>query len=99
MPKENLDGSARRGSSRRAGTMGAGLGSRSRDYRRNLLKTPHHGVHSITSSEGCNAGHTTNFRGCALGERRIDVLEFLTSTRAIGADPIRLLKALMRRAV
>jgi transcriptional regulator with XRE-family HTH domain len=33
------------------------------------------------------------------GERRIDVLEFLTITRAIGADPIRLLKALMRRSV
>jgi transcriptional regulator with XRE-family HTH domain len=31
------------------------------------------------------------------GERRIDVLEFLTITRAIGAEPIRLLKALMRR--
>ena len=33
------------------------------------------------------------------GERRIDVLEFLAITRAIGADPIRLLKALMRRSV
>jgi transcriptional regulator with XRE-family HTH domain len=32
------------------------------------------------------------------GERRIDVLEFLTISRAIGADPIRLLKALMRRS-
>jgi transcriptional regulator with XRE-family HTH domain len=32
------------------------------------------------------------------GERRIDVLEFLTITRAIGADPVRLLKALMRRS-
>jgi transcriptional regulator with XRE-family HTH domain len=31
------------------------------------------------------------------GERRIDVLEFLTIARAIGADPARLLKALMRR--
>ena len=33
------------------------------------------------------------------GERRIDVLEFLTITQAIGADPIRLLRALMRRSV
>lgn len=33
------------------------------------------------------------------GERRIDVLEFLTITRAIGADPVRLLKALMDRTV
>jgi transcriptional regulator with XRE-family HTH domain len=33
------------------------------------------------------------------GERRIDVLEFLTITRAIGVDPIRILKALMRRSV
>jgi transcriptional regulator with XRE-family HTH domain len=33
------------------------------------------------------------------GERRIDVIEFLTITRAIGADPIGLLKALMRRSV
>jgi transcriptional regulator with XRE-family HTH domain len=32
------------------------------------------------------------------GERRIDVVEFLTITRAIGADPVRLLKALMRRS-
>jgi transcriptional regulator with XRE-family HTH domain len=33
------------------------------------------------------------------GERRIDVLEFLAITQAIGADPIHLLKALMRRSV
>jgi transcriptional regulator with XRE-family HTH domain len=33
------------------------------------------------------------------GERRIDVLEFLTITRAIGADPVRLLKTLMRGPV
>ena len=33
------------------------------------------------------------------GERRIDVLEFLSITHAIGADPVRLLKALMRRSV
>jgi transcriptional regulator with XRE-family HTH domain len=31
------------------------------------------------------------------GERRIDVIEFLTITRAIGADPVRLLKALIAR--
>jgi transcriptional regulator with XRE-family HTH domain len=31
------------------------------------------------------------------GERRIDVLEFLIITRAIGTDPARLLQALMRR--
>ncbi len=31
------------------------------------------------------------------GERRIDVLEFLTISRAIGADPVRLLKALIGR--
>jgi transcriptional regulator with XRE-family HTH domain len=33
------------------------------------------------------------------GERRIDVLEFLAIAQAIGADPIHLLKALMRRSV
>jgi transcriptional regulator with XRE-family HTH domain len=31
------------------------------------------------------------------GERRLDVLEFLTITRAIGGDPARLLKTLIRR--
>jgi transcriptional regulator with XRE-family HTH domain len=31
------------------------------------------------------------------GERRIDVIEFVTIARAIGTDPIRLLKALLRR--
>jgi transcriptional regulator with XRE-family HTH domain len=31
------------------------------------------------------------------GERRIDVLEFLTIARAVGAEPTRLLKALIRR--
>ena len=31
------------------------------------------------------------------GERRIDVVEFLTIARAIGADPLRILRALMRR--
>jgi transcriptional regulator with XRE-family HTH domain len=32
------------------------------------------------------------------GERRIDVVEFIEITRAIGADPIKLLKALAYRA-
>lgn len=32
------------------------------------------------------------------GERRIDVVEFLAITRAIGADPIRILKALQKRS-
>ena len=31
------------------------------------------------------------------GERRIDVVEFVTIARAIGHDPVRLLKALLRR--
>jgi transcriptional regulator with XRE-family HTH domain len=31
------------------------------------------------------------------GERRVDVVEFLTIARAIGADPLRILRALMRR--
>lgn len=31
------------------------------------------------------------------GERRLDVLEFLAVTAAIGADPIRLIRALMRQ--
>jgi transcriptional regulator with XRE-family HTH domain len=31
------------------------------------------------------------------GERRIDVVEFLTIARALGADPLRILRALMRR--
>ena len=31
------------------------------------------------------------------GERRIDVVEFLAIAQAIGADPIRILRALMRR--
>jgi transcriptional regulator with XRE-family HTH domain len=31
------------------------------------------------------------------GERRIDVIEFLKISRAIGVDPIRLLKMLIRR--
>lgn len=30
------------------------------------------------------------------GERRIDVVEFLAIAQAIGADPIRILRALMR---
>jgi len=32
------------------------------------------------------------------GERRIDVVEFLKISRAIGIDPVRILKALIRRA-
>ena len=31
------------------------------------------------------------------GERRLDVVEFLWIARAIGADPVRILRALMRR--
>ena len=31
------------------------------------------------------------------GERRIDVVEFLAITRAMGADPIRILRDLMRK--
>jgi transcriptional regulator with XRE-family HTH domain len=31
------------------------------------------------------------------GERRLDVIEFLWIARAIGTDPIRILRALMRR--
>jgi transcriptional regulator with XRE-family HTH domain len=31
------------------------------------------------------------------GERRLDVVEFLTIARAIGADPLRLLKPLLRQ--
>lgn len=31
------------------------------------------------------------------GERRIDVVEFITIMRVIGADPVRLLRALLRR--
>ena len=31
------------------------------------------------------------------GERRIDVIEFLAITRAIGADPINLLRSVMRK--
>jgi len=30
------------------------------------------------------------------GERRLDVVEFLAVTRAIGADPLRILRALMQ---
>jgi len=30
------------------------------------------------------------------GERRVDVLEFVTICRAIGADPLKLLKALLK---
>jgi len=30
------------------------------------------------------------------GERRLDVVEFVTICRAIGADPVRLLKALIK---
>lgn len=30
------------------------------------------------------------------GERRIDVVEFVAITRAIGADPVRVLRALMK---
>jgi transcriptional regulator with XRE-family HTH domain len=33
------------------------------------------------------------------GERRVDVLEFLAIARAIGEDPVMLLKALIRLAV
>jgi ribosome-binding protein aMBF1 (putative translation factor) len=32
------------------------------------------------------------------GERRLDVVEFLAVTRAIGADPVRILNALRKRA-
>jgi transcriptional regulator with XRE-family HTH domain len=31
------------------------------------------------------------------GERRIDVVEFLAIVRAMGADPVHLIRALMRR--
>ena len=31
------------------------------------------------------------------GERRVDVVEFITIAQAIGADPVRLLGALLRR--
>ena len=31
------------------------------------------------------------------GERRLDVVEFLGITRAIGADPVRVLRALMKK--
>jgi transcriptional regulator with XRE-family HTH domain len=31
------------------------------------------------------------------GERRLDVVEFVAVTRAIGADPIEILRALVRR--
>ena len=31
------------------------------------------------------------------GERRLDVVEFLAITRAIGADPVRILKDLQKR--
>ena len=31
------------------------------------------------------------------GERRLDVVEFLKIARAIGADPLRILRTLMRR--
>ncbi len=30
------------------------------------------------------------------GERRIDIVEFLAITRAIGADPVRILRALLK---
>jgi len=32
------------------------------------------------------------------GERRLDVIEFVAIVRAMGADPIRLLKTFLRRA-
>lgn len=32
------------------------------------------------------------------GERRLDVVEFLAISRALGADPIRIMRQLMRRA-
>lgn len=32
------------------------------------------------------------------GERRLDVVEFITIARAIGADPLRILKSLVNRA-
>lgn len=32
------------------------------------------------------------------GERRLDVVEFITIARAIGADPLRILKSLLNRA-
>jgi transcriptional regulator with XRE-family HTH domain len=32
------------------------------------------------------------------GERRIDVVEFLVLARAIGTDPVRMLKILMRKS-
>lgn len=31
------------------------------------------------------------------GERRLDVIEFLTIARAIGADPLRLLRSLLQK--
>lgn len=50
--------------------------------------------HQLAKRLGKHQSFVAKYEG---GERRIDVLEFLTITRAIGADPIRLLKALMRR--
>ncbi len=31
------------------------------------------------------------------GERRVDVLEFISIARAIGADPMRMIRALLRK--
>jgi transcriptional regulator with XRE-family HTH domain len=33
------------------------------------------------------------------GERRVDVLEFIVIVRAIGADPLRIIQALLKRVV
>jgi transcriptional regulator with XRE-family HTH domain len=50
--------------------------------------------HALAKRLGKHQSFVAKYEG---GERRIDIVEFLKISRAIGTDPIRLLKALVRR--
>jgi transcriptional regulator with XRE-family HTH domain len=50
--------------------------------------------HALAKRLGKPQSFVAKYEG---GERRIDVVELLMICRAIGTDPIRLLRALMRR--
>ena len=58
------------------------------------------GAPSVSRGEGIPTlagGHQSFIAKYEGGERRLDVVEFLAITRAIGADPIKLMKSLIKQ--
>jgi transcriptional regulator with XRE-family HTH domain len=50
--------------------------------------------HKLAGRLGKNQSFVAKYEG---GERRLDVIEFITIARAIGADPVRILRLLTRK--